>query len=251
MYNDHNASTDMTPDEKMDAVANLKQNMEENFVQLGQLLSDIRRTKLFKFKGYKTFKEFVENEFNMSGSFAAKIISNFDLFIRELDVDEHSAKEIGLDKLNMIKPLVKQSEFNEKQDWIKKAQELPTTELRDEIKDGIVFWGLEHENQLAGVMGIQDKGDVVLIRHAYVRTHAQKLGTGTRLLHHLESMTKKPILIGTWASASWAILFYEKNGYTLVTEDEKNLLLRRYWSISDRQVETSVVLANQTWFKTL
>ena len=126
---------DMTPDEKMEAVANLKQNMEENFVQLGQLLSDIRRTKLFKFKGYKTFKEFVENEFNMSGSFAAKIISNFDLFIRELDVDEHSAKEIGLDKLNMIKPLVKQSEFNEKQDWIKKAQELPTTELREEIKE--------------------------------------------------------------------------------------------------------------------
>ena len=125
----------MTPDEKMEAVANLKQNMEENFVQLGQLLSDIRRTKLFKFKGYKTFKEFVENEFNMNGSFAAKIISNFDLFIRELDVDEHSAKEIGLDKLNMIKPLVKQSEFNEKQDWIKRAQELPTTELREEIKE--------------------------------------------------------------------------------------------------------------------
>ena len=71
----------------------------------------------------------------MSGSFAAKIISNFDLFIRELDVDEHSAKEIGLDKLNMIKPLVKQSEFNEKQDWIKKAQELPTSELREEIKE--------------------------------------------------------------------------------------------------------------------
>ena len=130
-----NSNFDMTPDEKMEAVANLKQNMEENFVQLGQLLSDIRRTKLFKFKGYKTFKEFVENEFNMSGSFAAKIISNFDLFIRELDVDEHSAKEIGLDKLNMIKPLVKQSEFNEKQDWIKKAQELPTTELREEIKE--------------------------------------------------------------------------------------------------------------------
>ncbi len=126
---------DMTPDEKMEAVANLKQNMEENFVQLGQLLFDIRKTKLFKFKGYKTFREFVENEFNMSGSFAAKIISNFDLFIRELDVDEHSAKEIGLDKLNMIKPLVKQSEFNDKQEWIKKAQELPTTELREEIKE--------------------------------------------------------------------------------------------------------------------
>ncbi len=126
---------DMTPDEKIQAVTNLKQNMEENFVQLGQLLSDIRRTKLYKFKGYKTFKEFVENEFNMNGSFAAKVISNFDLFIRELDVDEHSAKEIGLDKLNMIKPLVKQAEFNEKEDWIKKAQEFPTSELREEIKE--------------------------------------------------------------------------------------------------------------------
>ena len=126
---------EMTPDEKIAAVTNLKQNMEENFVQLGQLLSDIRRTKLFKFKGYKTFKEFVENEFNMSGSFAAKIISNFDLFIRELDVDEQSAKEIGLDKLNMIKPLVKQSEFNEKHNWITKAQEFSTNELREEIKE--------------------------------------------------------------------------------------------------------------------
>ncbi|MDP8268178.1 MAG: hypothetical protein RAP70_11705 [Candidatus Celaenobacter antarcticus] len=130
-----NSNFNMTPDEKIAAVTNLKQDMEENFVQLGQLLSDIRRTKLFKFKGYKNFKEFVENEFNMSGSFAAKIISNFDLFIRELDVDEHSVKEIGLDKLNLIKPLVKQAEFNEKDDWIKKAQELPTSELREEIKE--------------------------------------------------------------------------------------------------------------------
>lgn len=135
MYEEINNGIQMTPDEKIEAVGNLKKNMEENFVQLGQLLSEIRRTKLFKFKGYKTFKEFVENEFNLSGSFAAKIISNFDLFIRELDVDEYSAKEIGLDKLNMIKPLVKQSEFQEKHDWIKKAQELPTTELRDEIKE--------------------------------------------------------------------------------------------------------------------
>jgi len=135
MYDEINNGIQMTPDEKIEAVGNLKKNMEENFVQLGQLLSEIRRTKLFKFKGYKTFKEFVENEFNLSGSFAAKIISNFDLFIRELDVDEYSAKEIGLDKLNMIKPMVKQSEFQEKHDWIKKAQELPTTELRDEIKE--------------------------------------------------------------------------------------------------------------------
>lgn len=126
---------------------------------------------------------------------------------------------------------------------------MPFEELRKEIEDDVVFWGLEHDGQLLGVMGIQDKADVTLIRHAYIWTRAQKLGIGTNLLQHLESMTEKPILIGTWAAASWAISFYEKNGYTLVSEEEKNRLLRKYWSIPDQQVETSVVLANQTWYK--
>ena len=122
-------------------------------------------------------------------------------------------------------------------------------ELKKEIEGGVVFWGLEYDGQLLGVMGIQDKGDVTLIRHAYVWTRAQKMRIGTKLLQHLESLTEKPILIGTWAVASWAISFYEKNGYTLVTEEEKNHLLRKYWSIPERQVETSVVLANPTWNK--
>lgn len=122
---------------------------------------------------------------------------------------------------------------------------MPFEELMKEIKDGVVFWGLEHNEQLSGVMGIQDKSDVTLIRHAYVRTQAQKLGIGTKLLRHLENLTEKQILIGTWAAASWAISFYKKNGYTLVSEEEKNRLLRKYWSIPERQVETSVVLAKQ------
>ena len=122
-------------------------------------------------------------------------------------------------------------------------------ELRNEIADGIIFWGMERDGRLLGVMGIQDKGDVTLIRHAYVRTRTQKTGIGTRLIHHLEGMTEKPVLIGTWAAAFWAISFYEKNGYALVSEEEKNRLLRKYWSIPERQVETSVVLANATWFK--
>ena len=126
---------------------------------------------------------------------------------------------------------------------------MPFEELKKEIEDGVVFWALEYDGQLLGVMGIQDKGDVTLIRHAYVWTRAQKMGIGTKLLQHLESLTEKPILIGTWAVASWAISFYEKNGYTLVTEEEKNRLLRKYWSIPERQVETSVVLANPTWNK--
>jgi N-acetylglutamate synthase-like GNAT family acetyltransferase len=120
-------------------------------------------------------------------------------------------------------------------------------ELRAQIEDGIVFWGLERDGQLLGVMGIQDKGDVTLIRHAYVLSRAQKRGIGEKLLQHLQNMTEKPILVGTWAAASWAVSFYQKNGYTLVSKEEKNRLLRRYWSIPERQVETSVVLANQTW----
>ena len=123
-------------------------------------------------------------------------------------------------------------------------------ELRAQIEDGVVFWGLERDGRLLGVMGIQDKGDVTLIRHAYVATRAQKQGIGKKLLRHLQSMTAKPILIGTWADASWAVSFYQKNGYTLVSDEEKNRLLRRYWSIPERQVETSVVLADQTWFQT-
>ena len=122
-------------------------------------------------------------------------------------------------------------------------------ELRAQIEDGIVFWGLERDGQLLGVMGIQDKGDVTLIRHAYVLAKAQKRGIGEKLLQHLQNMTEKPILIGTWVAASWAVSFYQKNGYKLVSEEEKNRLLRKYWSIPERQVETSVVLANRTWHR--
>lgn len=118
-------------------------------------------------------------------------------------------------------------------------------ELRHEIEDKVIFWGLEKEGDLVGVMGIQDKGDVTLIRHAYVRTRMRQQGIGARLLSHLERTTCKPILIGTWKDASWAISFYEKNGYTSVSEKEKDRLLRRYWSIPERQIETSVVLVKQ------
>jgi N-acetylglutamate synthase-like GNAT family acetyltransferase len=120
-------------------------------------------------------------------------------------------------------------------------------ELREELNDGIEFWGFERNGQLRGVMGIQDKVDVKLIRHAYVVSKEQNQGIGKKLLQHLQSMAEKPILIGTWAAASWAVSFYQRNGYTLVSEVEKNRLLRRYWSIPERQVETSVVLASPVW----
>ena len=120
---------------------------------------------------------------------------------------------------------------------------MPQDQLQKEIDGGVNFWGVEENGRLIGVMGIQDKGDVTLIRHAYVLTDLRNRGTGSELLRHLEAMADKPILIGTWAAATWAISFYEKNGYYLVSTKEKNNLLKKYWNIPVRQVETSVVLA--------
>jgi len=124
---------------------------------------------------------------------------------------------------------------------------MPAAELAAEIADGVVFWVAQEAERLLGVMGIQDKGEVALVRHAYVAPAAQKTGIGTRLLKHVEGLAKKPVLVGTWAAASWAIEFYRQNGFSVVPEDEKNRLLRKYWSIPERQVETSVVLANARW----
>ena len=121
------------------------------------------------------------------------------------------------------------------------------SELSREIRDGILFWGDEQCGDLTGVMGLQEKEDVTLIRHAYVRTRLQKRGVGANLLRHLEGMAQNPILIGTWANATWAISFYEKHGYKLVSEKKKDILLRTYWSINDLQVQSSVVLAQNTW----
>lgn len=120
-------------------------------------------------------------------------------------------------------------------------------ELAREISAGVAFWIAEQEGRLLGVMGIQDKGDVALVRHAYVVTTTQRSGIGTKLLRHVESLIDKPILIGTWADASWAIDFYRRNGFSMVPQAQKDRLLQTYWSIPARQVETSVVLANDRW----
>ncbi|MFX4263712.1 GNAT family N-acetyltransferase [Pelotomaculum propionicicum] len=119
---------------------------------------------------------------------------------------------------------------------------MPMDELRHEINSGVEFWGCEEDNELVGVMGIQNVKDVTLIRHAYVRTARRNHGIGAALLSYLRTMTGRPILIGTWADASWAIRFYEKNGFRQVSPEEKDRLLKTYWTIPDRQVETSVVL---------
>jgi N-acetylglutamate synthase-like GNAT family acetyltransferase len=126
---------------------------------------------------------------------------------------------------------------------------MPLDELEREIADGIMFWVAEEDGNLLGVMGIQDKGDVALVRHAYVTPAVQRKGVGTRLLRHVQGLTGKPVLIGTWADASWAIDFYLRNGFTVVPNRDKDALLRRYWSIPERQIETSVVLADERWMK--
>lgn len=124
---------------------------------------------------------------------------------------------------------------------------MPMDALRRGIEAGIAFWVYVEAGQVVGVMGIQHVQDVTLIRHAYVRPSCQGRGIGGQLLAHLASRTDRPILIGTWADAAWAIGFYEKHGFRLLPQKETAALLERYWSISARQVETSVVLADRAW----
>jgi GNAT superfamily N-acetyltransferase len=120
---------------------------------------------------------------------------------------------------------------------------MPTEELQEEIQSGVQFYGLKENNVLVAVMGIQKVKDITLIRHAYVSTSHQRKGHGEKLLKHLLTIAATPvILVGTWKAAFWAVNFYGKQGFRMVSEKEKNRLLRTYWSIPERQVETSVVL---------
>lgn len=126
---------------------------------------------------------------------------------------------------------------------------MPAAELASEIAGGVAFRVIERDARVVAVMGLQDKGDVVLVRHAYVDPGTQRSGLGTQLLREMERLVDKPILIGTWAAARWAVDFYVRNGFTVVSDDEKERLLRTYWSIPPRQIETSVVLADRRWME--
>jgi len=122
-------------------------------------------------------------------------------------------------------------------------------ELQNQIDDGVQFWSYRDNEIIVGAMGIQEKSDVTLIRHAYVKTIARNKGIGGKMLDHLCQLTVKPILVGTWADATWAINFYKKHGFNLVCFEDKEHLLRKYWAIPVRQIETSVVLASSNWVR--
>jgi len=124
---------------------------------------------------------------------------------------------------------------------------MPKEELQKQIDEGVEFYSYSEDDLILGVMGIQFKGDVTLIRHAYVRTSSRNKGIGGKLLGHLRTIATTPVLIGTWADASWAIGFYERHGFRLLSKKETVELLNKYWSIPERQVDTSVVLANEDW----
>jgi GNAT superfamily N-acetyltransferase len=121
---------------------------------------------------------------------------------------------------------------------------MPMDELNSEMAAGVKFWGYAVNGELVGVMGIQSVQDVDLVRHAYVLPAHQRHGVGGALLRHLRSLSMRPMLVGTWGAAEWAIRFYERHGFELVLPARKSVLLTTYWSIPDRQIETSVVLAN-------
>jgi GNAT superfamily N-acetyltransferase len=120
---------------------------------------------------------------------------------------------------------------------------MSSEELAGEIEAGIEFWGYEDDGELVGVIGIQPLSEVDLIRHAYVSPGSQRKGVGGALLEHVSSAATQRILVGTWAAADWAISFYRRHGFELLSRERATELLRKYWTIPDRQIETSVVLA--------
>ena len=126
---------------------------------------------------------------------------------------------------------------------------MPREYLRHEIDAGVEFWGCEDQGRLIGVMGIQEVQDLTLIRHAYVRTALRNKGSGGKLIVHLKTLITRPTLVGTWAAATWAVRFYERHGFKRVDWEEKERLLRKYWSIPERQTETSIVLTDENWRK--
>ncbi len=127
---------------------------------------------------------------------------------------------------------------------------MPTAELKEEIESGVQFYGITENGTAVAVMGIQPVGDVTLIRHAYTLTSHQRHGYGEKLLTYLLNLAQTPrILVGTWTAAPWAIKFYQKHGFVLLSREETNKLLKKYWSIPERQIETSVVLDQERHLK--
>jgi GNAT superfamily N-acetyltransferase len=117
---------------------------------------------------------------------------------------------------------------------------MPEQELLRELQR-IIFFGWREKDRIVGVIGFQKVADVTLVRHAYVLPEYQKKGIGTNLLNHVKQITKtKRLLVGTWEDAVWAIQFYQKHDFKLMPD--KATLLRKYWDIPQRQIETSVVL---------
>lgn len=125
---------------------------------------------------------------------------------------------------------------------------MPADELQHEIAEGVAFWGAFQNGELVAVMGLQPVQDVALIRHAYTRPGVQGAGFGSALMSHLRAQTDRPMLVGTWKAATWAIAFYERRGFRLVSDTEKRDLLKRYWTVPDRQIDESVVLGDDRWF---
>ena len=121
---------------------------------------------------------------------------------------------------------------------------MESDELETEIAAGVRFWGYEADGELIGTMGVQSVRDIDLIRHAYVLPDSQGRGVGGALLRHLRGISAARMLVGTWTAADWAIRFYRRHGFELVSPERKTVLLKTYWTIPDRQIETSVVLAN-------
>ncbi|MCB5231073.1 MAG: hypothetical protein WCX83_01750 [Candidatus Cloacimonas sp.] len=127
--------TTMSLDEKKRALSSMRETLEEHFVTLGQLLNEIKKDNIFRLYGYETFKDFVEDEFNLAGALANRLVNNYKYYVEKLDLDEHTLIQIGLDKLNLLRPVLKEASIQEQEIWLEKAQTEKTTQLKSDLKE--------------------------------------------------------------------------------------------------------------------
>lgn len=124
-----------TPEEKFRAIGKLTQDIEQSFIDLGELLTGIKRAKLHRFKGYERFKDFIEAEYAFGSGLATKLVRVYEMFVEDMDQDEATLKEAGFDRLSSLLPMVKDVDWTLREEWLKKAQELPVPDLKTAIKE--------------------------------------------------------------------------------------------------------------------
>src|SRR5690606_7953593 len=78
-------------------------------------------------------------------------------------------------------------------------------------------------------------------------TSHRRKGIGSRLIsQHIEGAVT-PMLVGCLKAMPWAIAFYQHHGFSLLSDQQRDVLRNKYWNLPEAHVRQSVVLADKRW----